>query len=698
MKLERKNMRRKKFLTEMLVIIVLLALLTSCCKHEWADATCVAPQTCTKCGVAQGEALGHKYGEEMTIKEATCTENGVKEAICTVCGDKKNTEIPAEHKWEFLYTEIVATCSKEGKEKYKCSVCNETKYEVVSKLWHEYKDGYCKNCFAKDSSGVDFNPSSSEKKQIKKVKSIGDRAIEEESNFYYLLFSFSDENLESVIAPCVLDIRIENDKNEIVYKAKKVVETSDFSKWSNAFREWILASPKIMRSDIKEGSSRKGTVYFTVTLIDTYFKESSLRISNLPVHSFGEWKVKRAATCGEAGVRERTCSSCEEIIAEEIPSTGTHRYYVMTREGSTCGKAGLVKEKCAICGDVVEKTIPATRRHAYQEEILTEAACGSEGIVRKTCSSCGMVVEEQIPPTGNHAFNDETVIEVTCGRDGIIKKTCSSCGYVRIETKLATGEHICGDGVLVRKPGCVVAGLIEYSCTVCGKVLKSEIQEKLEHSFVNDKCTECGTLKIGSIGPAGGYIFYDCDLDNDSGNGDGLISFECGWRFLESAPEDAGRYIFGLYLKDYEFLYVNGTNKYNKNNCTRNGIGYGKSNTQKLVEAMGDEACNSINGHNSSSWDGRNYAARICLDYSKNGYNDWFLPSLDELNLMYQNLEKQGVGGFNTEFARSTYWSSCENENWYCMHSAWELNFETGKETCSARQYDGNVRPIRSFL
>jgi gliding motility-associated-like protein len=53
---------------------------------------------------------------------------------------------------------------------------------------------------------------------------------------------------------------------------------------------------------------------------------------------------------------------------------------------------------------------------------------------------------------------------------------------------------------------------------------------------------------------------------------------------------------------------------------------------------------------NSTNIDGvcfdTNYAATKSLLYSLNGYNDWFLPSQGDFNLMHQNLHKKGVGNF----------------------------------------------------
>jgi len=49
-------------------------------------------------------------------------------------------------------------------------------------------------------------------------------------------------------------------------------------------------------------------------------------------------------------------------------------------------------------------------------------------------------------------------------------------------------------------------------------------------------------------------------------------------------------------------------------------------------------------------------AAKICYDLELNGYSDWFLPSKDEINLMYTKLKLNGIG----DFSSSWYWTSTE--------------------------------------
>ena len=43
-------------------------------------------------------------------------------------------------------------------------------------------------------------------------------------------------------------------------------------------------------------------------------------------------------------------------------------------------------------------------------------------------------------------------------------------------------------------------------------------------------------------------------------------------------------------------------------------------------------------------------AARLYDDYELNGFNDWFLPSRNELNFMYGNLHLKGLGNFRNDW------------------------------------------------
>lgn len=184
------------------------------------------------------------------------------------------------------------------------------------------------------------------------------------------------------------------------------------------------------------------------------------------------------------------------------------------------------------------------------------------------------------------------------------------------------------------------------------------------------------------VGPAGGYIFYDCDADNTKADPDGpdnLISSDCGWRYLEAARSDIGTYAFGYYVPDGTVKIVG----------TYTAIGTGKSNTERLVAFM------DINGKAYSDSSGTltaEYAAKKCLDYTYGGYDDWFLPSKDEVNLMYQNLRKKGFGLFDID-NNSYYWSSSE----YDSTNAREQSFYNGNQVYYSRNDKCYVRAVRAF-
>ena len=82
-------------------------------------------------------------------------------------------------------------------------------------------------------------------------------------------------------------------------------------------------------------------------------------------------------------------------------------------------------------------------------------------------------------------------------------------------------------------------------------------------------------------------------------------------------------------------------------------------------------------------------AARLCDELVLNGYSDWFLPSQDELDLMYDNLKVAGLGSFGN----ATYWSSSAVSS----TTARSQNFSTGTQNSSAKTSSFRVRAIRRF-
>ncbi len=84
-------------------------------------------------------------------------------------------------------------------------------------------------------------------------------------------------------------------------------------------------------------------------------------------------------------------------------------------------------------------------------------------------------------------------------------------------------------------------------------------------------------------------------------------------------------------------------------------------------------------------------AARLCGDLVLNGYNDWYLPSKDELNKLYLN--QVAIGGFNNP-PYFDYWTSTELNS----SSAWGQYFGNSNQYGNDKSVTYiHVRAIRSF-
>ncbi len=108
--------------------------------------------------------------------------------------------------------------------------------------------------------------------------------------------------------------------------------------------------------------------------------------------------------------------------------------------------------------------------------------------------------------------------------------------------------------------------------------------------------------------------------------------------------------------------------------ATDTALGTGGANTTKIINAQKTSAIYP-------------FAAKLCRDYNGGGFTDWYLPSKDELNLLYLN--KAAIGGFGNE----NYYSSSETN----VSNCWYQDFTNGVPNNNMKSWGFKCRPVRVF-
>lgn len=192
--------------------------------------------------------------------------------------------------------------------------------------------------------------------------------------------------------------------------------------------------------------------------------------------------------------------------------------------------------------------------------------------------------------------------------------------------------------------------------------------------------------QVGDTGPGGGIIFYDAGTEQPWGR---YLEVACaGWtNNCDGATDDPGAE-WGC----YESL-VDGADE--------TAIGTGEQNTLDIVTfgcfpfRLNQLTIASV------------IAADLAGGYSNNGFDDWFLPSKDELNALCKWAQgdttnvicnDDGNGGLRSLLGGLTndeyYWSSSEA----FAVSTWDQYLGTGGQGLYDKYSDDHlVRPIRAF-
>jgi hypothetical protein len=162
---------------------------------------------------------------------------------------------------------------------------------------------------------------------------------------------------------------------------------------------------------------------------------------------------------------------------------------------------------------------------------------------------------------------------------------------------------------------------------------------------------------LGDTGPGKGKIFY-YDAAGFAMTDNGQIC-----HYLEAAPDDMPRGLAWASSQEYKETDISGT---------ETAIGAGRKNTA-LILATDAEAP----------------AAKACKDYKSNGKTDWFIPSKDELDKLYEHRDSVSTLWPNW------YWSSSQHDN--PGYNAWGQDFDNGVQENDSKGDANSVRAVRGF-
>ena len=176
-------------------------------------------------------------------------------------------------------------------------------------------------------------------------------------------------------------------------------------------------------------------------------------------------------------------------------------------------------------------------------------------------------------------------------------------------------------------------------------------------------CESGGFCAIGDRAPGGGYVFYVSATPINIATG-----ISTGGIYLATAPQTW----YGTAADPTASWGCRGTDI----SGTSAAVGSGAENT--WLNTLGCATA------------GR--ASRLAADSSAQGFTDWFMPSIGELNLIYSNLKLSNL----SDLTGADYWSSTQDASGPSFYAQYQW-FGGGSYGATDKDNALSVRPIRAF-
>lgn len=334
-------------------------------------------------GHIQTAVCEHKNVVLDVVKEATCSETGLKSGVCPECGLEVTEVIPMiEHTPGEAETKA-PTCTEAGRIITKCTVCGTVISDVedttAGALGHDEENTTVK---------VVKEATCTEKGSQEVICGRCNGVIRTEE----IAMIAHTEKVETKAPTCTEAGRI------ITICSVCGTEISNVEDTANPALGHTEGATVTKAPTCTEAGSQD---IFCVRC------ETKLRTEEIPMIAHTEKVETKAPTCTEAGRIITTCSVCGTEISDvedtANPALG-HTYEVETI-APTCVDAGRIVEKCTVCGDVKsdveDPDNPATGIHTPGEPEIVEPTATEDGSKTVKCTVCGEVISvEKIPAIG----------------------------------------------------------------------------------------------------------------------------------------------------------------------------------------------------------------------------------------------------------------------------------------------------------
>lgn len=453
------------------------------------DGATYTMKICSECGyvevTVEGTQDNSKHTQETTVKEATCTTDGITVTKCSVCDAVLSCDVtPAKGHNIYASTVKNPKCFEEGASKISCTQCGYSRTESIPKV-------------GRHTEGTSYStkPTCTEPGKATKKCSLCGEIISEETEVPALGHDY--QPVTSTDHPCTEPTGL--------YKCTRCGEIKEN-------QETVIPGHKfgnviVVKATCKQGgySYKECSVCGEKEIVpgsETEKTDHNLDTANTHVVE---------PTCGADGYSYQICTVCGEkvtVAGSEKSATGQHKMGIWTNyTPPTCSSAGHYNKKCSTCGyvDPTEYTEPATGNHFYNNGDYS--SCESE----KVCIKCGYVAKAAKP----HQLGNP--VQSSSAGKHTRKCTVKGCKYTVEEDCVGVDDHNCTTDVVCECGRVMTPGKASHTVTdqysfdenthfiVCADPDCSVIVKAAEAHTYGAKdtpqeftCTVCGYEKKGA--------------------------------------------------------------------------------------------------------------------------------------------------------------------------------------------------------